>query len=278
MPKENESPSTSDKIVKFLDDNGGKLVLLAIGFIVAWGYTYYESMQDRDRTEKSVLHDGNIEPYEIQMLRATNSVPLVQYKLLMDEFARQGWTWRTEVPYAEVIRVTERVLPPLKLGYLLDRAVYHHATRTLASLPEQRSGSNAADVKIPVRYFVSLLNLCMESKVDARLEGLFYACSTLHNAEEQDQQEGVQVLRRGVLVELVQSLVDTDQIPPEKQVEETGVKYPIRLHRRKTPERMVEAHETDGLKIKQQKEAYSQSEFVQVMKSKYICAWASCYR
>ena len=79
-------------------------------------------------------------------------------------------------------------------------------------MPDQGSGNNAANVNIPVRYFVSLLNLCMESNVDARLEGLFYACSSLHNAEEQDQQEGVQVLRRGVLVELVQSLVDTDQV------------------------------------------------------------------
>lgn len=211
-PGTKEAESTTDKVVKFMDDNGGKLVLLAIGFLVTWGYTYYESMQDRDRIEKSVLHDSNIEPYEIQMLRAKNSIPLDTYKLLMDEFASEGWTWNTEISYTEVVRTAQRVLPPLKLAYLLDRAVYHHATRKGALLADQTADINAADVNIPVHYFLALLNLCMESNVEARLEGLYYACSILNYPENKEEQEGVESVKRNTLVELIQSLVDTDQV------------------------------------------------------------------
>jgi len=52
------------------------------------------------------------------------------------------------------------------------------------------------------------------------------------------------------VVELLQHLVDSDQVPPESQVVETGVKYPVKRHRRKTPQEMVRRHKTHYAYIK----------------------------
>jgi hypothetical protein len=58
--------------------------------------------------------------------------------------------------------------------------------------------------------------------------------------QQQQQRQHLLSISRQSLEMILEALLVTDQVPPGKQVVETGVKWPIKLHRRKGPRDMVE--------------------------------------
>ena len=79
------------------------------------------------------------------------------------------------------------------------------------------------------------------------------------------------------VLHLVSLLQEADQVPPEKQPIETGVKHPVKLYRRKVPEDMVEAKEK-ALKLETPRERWTEREVFDLLSSYQICAWGMCYK
>eukprot|EP01039_Chlorochromonas_danica_P010654 gene10655-11814_t len=271
------SPSRADKVIDFIENNGGKLFLFAAGVVAGLIYRYYEGLQDRNRVEEQVERGSMLEPYEIQMLRLANGYDLDQYKQMIQAMVKQGLSWDSSIGYDEVIHLVSDTIrqqdksssstttaTTLKLGHLIDRVVYGKALKG-----SHESKVPVAHFPLSVAFTVGLLALPMESNVDNRLHGLFYASTSLTGREE---------MTRSDLIEVIQSLVESDQIPSEKQIEETGEKYPIRRHRRRSPENMVKMYEEQILKATNAKESWNETDFVACIASRYVCAWGACYR
>ena len=69
----------SKSTIDYLADYGGTIGIISIGIIGALIYSYYESIQDRNRVEDKVSDAVKIEPYEIQELRYLNQLTYDQY-------------------------------------------------------------------------------------------------------------------------------------------------------------------------------------------------------
>lgn len=214
--------------------------MLAVAVVGGLIYRYYEGIQDRNRVERLVEGEAKIEPYEIQMLRTANGYDLETYKEAIQSLRRESLSWSSVLPYAALVDIISSSLKqqqkPLKLGYLLDRLVLGQVLRAAGS-----SAGSFSEHPLPLPFLVCLLSLPMESDVHSRLEGLYHAVTVLNEEAEE--------VRREQLVELVQALVDSDQVPSEKQIEESGVKYPIHLYRRRSADGMVAAYEEKSLKL-----------------------------
>jgi len=76
---------------------------------------------------------------------------------------------------------------------------------------------------------------------------------------------------------VILQLCESWQIPVEKRVTETGVKYPIKTHRRKTPAEMIASYNANTNRGPEM-DNFSKDEFVALIHSGNICAWAECYR
>lgn len=76
---------------------------------------------------------------------------------------------------------------------------------------------------------------------------------------------------------IIEHLCDSWQVPAEKRVTETGVKYPVKTHRQKTPTEMLESYNKNSNRDPAL-ENFSKEEFVNLIHSGSICAWAECYR
>jgi hypothetical protein len=221
-------------------------VLLAIAAVSGLIYTYYESIQNRKRIEKDIQLGTKLEPFEIQMLRSSNAVSLDEYKAIIENLSRNFLSWSSKMEYEGVVKMVQDVLskssnmPPyaemgvisrsLQLGYLLDRSVLAHLIEKFESI-EMHQKVGYQEVSLPIHYFVALLNLTMESNVNNRVEGLYFACTKL--SEKNIAKRGDQLKRcfehcsdclhvldcAEILIDLVQSLVDTDQVIGQNIVE-----------------------------------------------------------
>ena len=69
----------SKTTIDYLASYGGTIGIISIGIIGALIYSYYESIQDRNRIEDKVSDAIKIEPYEIQELRYLNQLTYDQY-------------------------------------------------------------------------------------------------------------------------------------------------------------------------------------------------------
>jgi hypothetical protein len=91
---------------------------------------------------------------------------------------------------------------------------------------------------------------------------------------EQYDAERVSVKDTSHVIDL---LTTTNQLPAEKVVAETGVKWPVKTYRVKRAEEMIEGYFTIN-KIKDQPTEFSRDEFKSLFLSRSVCVWAECYR
>jgi len=124
---------------------------------------------------------------------------------------------------------------------------------------------------IPLSVLLAMLNLLiLTDNVGDRIKGLFYAASLLDhmsgvgnvvhhqkndsstspvypqtaayidNSSPSSIDQHASLLSRNSLESMLSALLVTDQIPPNKQITETGTKWPIKLHRRKDQRDMID--------------------------------------
>lgn len=356
------SSGGSKSTIDYLADYGGTIGIISIGIIGALIYSYYKSIQDRNRVEDKISDAVKIEPYEIQELRYLNQLTYDQYCTLCNrviQVHREGGS-------SIIIRGSSHIDSPImcismsyrvfigilvdfakshqisfRSMHLLDRLVLAYLTTTeedkrlklsttetveatakttlstndessseghVSSIYSDGNGSSKEDpvVKnsivpldldpeslIPLPVLLAMLHLLLlTDDIGDRIKGLCYAASLLDDIaateavdsrslvddqevmniqsytqqkqddgsrllsintnsnlsfsvaveqqQQQQQQQHLLSISRRSLEIILEALQMTDQVPPSKQVVETGVKWPIKLHRRKGPHDMVE--------------------------------------
>mmetsp|Transcript_6885 Transcript_6885/g.11467 ORF Transcript_6885/g.11467 Transcript_6885/m.11467 type:complete len:233 (-) Transcript_6885:155-853(-) len=183
------------------------------------------------------------------------------------------------------------------------------------------SGCSWVDVPLELALLLVVFNLLMLPEAGTRFEALHQLAATLDeksknsNAEEilvnnnvtsnedittKSQIDATTTVSETAVCEIIRHLITSDQIPTSKQIIETGVKWPYKLHRRKNETDMVDAYEAmrkrkaeggggwfgflnpsndsdkDGKNKNQQ--VYDVSTFSHLMQSHQVCAWGECYR
>ena len=345
----------SKSTIDYLADYGGTIGIISIGIIGALIYSYYESIQDRNRVEDKVSNAVKIEPYEIQELRYLNQLTYDQYCTLCNrviQVHREGssssssiiihGSSHTSMSYRVFIDILVEFAKSHQLSFrsmhLLDRLVLAYLTTKdteedkklilsttetteaiadttvstndklsskdhVSSIYSDDNGSSKEDLVvknsivplnldleslIPLPILLAMLHLLLlTDDIGDRIKGFCYAASLLDDiatteavdsrslvddqeimniqsstqqkqddgsrqlsinttsslsfsaAVEQQQQHLLSISRRSLEM-ILEALLVTDQVPPGKQVVETGVKWPIKLHRRKGPCDMVE--------------------------------------
>ena len=83
----------------------------------------------------------------------------------------------------------------------------------------------------------------------------------------------------GNVILAIQYLIETYQIPPEKQVISTGIKYPVEKFRNRTAEDMLNMWRKDSSKPKAHVEnMLTRDEFRELILGPDVCAWGECWR
>lgn len=348
------SSGGSKSTIDYLADYGGTIGIISIGIIGALIYSYYESIQDRNRVEDKVSDAVKIEPYEIQELRYLNQLTYDQYctlcnrviqvhregssSIIIHDSSHTSMSYRVFmdilVEFAKSHQLSFRsmhLLDRLVLAYLTtkdteeDKKLMLSTTETaeaittdttvstndklsskdhMSSIYSDDNWSSKEDLVvknsivsldldpeslIPLPMLLVMLHLLLlTDDIGDRIKGLCYAASLLDDiavteavdsrslvddqevmniksstqqkqddgsrrlsinstsslsfsavVEQQQQQHLLSISRRSLEI-ILEALLATDQVPPGKQVVETGVKWPIKLHRRKGPCDMVE--------------------------------------
>lgn len=158
----------------------------------------------------------------------------------------------------------------IKHGHILDRIVLSLPDAILSSQPKNSnesyysdSGSSSSndshkvptlllsDVSLPLHLQLVLLSAALPAPALERAHQLFTIAACLQALQLAKQRE--QAVAGAVEIEeipwsiaeiLLQDLITTSQLPTEKEVCETGIKYPWRTYRRKTPTDMVNSFKT----------------------------------
>mmetsp|Transcript_4103 Transcript_4103/g.4233 ORF Transcript_4103/g.4233 Transcript_4103/m.4233 type:complete len:249 (+) Transcript_4103:2-748(+) len=156
--------------------------------------------------------------------------------------------------------------------------------------------------KISVTYMLTALNMAVKVPAQERVESLFNMAmylSTKYDNENDDnnspldspvvspvngteiepveEEAYVQYVQIKAVEEVVRHLNHTWQVPSEKRVTETGVKYPIRTYREKTAQDMINTYQ-DIQKPPLIGDTMTKEEFSDMLLGSQVCVWAECYR
>lgn len=137
---------------------------------------------------------------------------------------------------------------PNGLGYYVDSYGHELALQEVEMLRKQRTAALLAQVEA-------------QAQAEAQARGM----------------NGGQELSLLSVEKAVQHLVDSFQVPPERQVVTTGVKYPIEIYRRRTPADMLRVWRRDGTPP-HTSNTLNQVEFRDFVLGNDVCAWGECWR
>ena len=143
-------------------------------------------------------------------------------------------------------------------GHLLDRVVNRQV---------RQSGDDA----LPLAFALTALQLTVRDSAEERARGLLRIASIEQQASESD----------GVGPEHMETLVAdlqrTCQLPVEKQVVETGVRYPYKTHRIKSAADLVNRAKAK-LVPPPGGDRLTEAEAMTMLFGPEICLWGECYR
>lgn len=197
-----------------------------------------------------------LEPYEVNEVRHANQLASAAFDEAVDRvFARfpSGACSYEELVAAEAPHLHVRS------GHLLDRAIHSVASR---------SGSS----EVPIATLLVALSMLVRDE-----DGAARRVSSLMRVGRRVQGDEAPTLRTSTVELLVRALRDTCQLPSEKLVAETGVKYPFRTYRPKTEVDLVSRARL-AMKPPHESAELTESEFEALLLGAEVCAWGECYK
>ena len=154
-----------------------------------------------------------------------------------------------------------------------------------------------ASTPVSVAYLLVALNMAQRTAAPQRADSLYGLAQsvdrTRNRGDHDDQQDHDSSVSWAAAEEIVRHLGDSWQLPAERRVTETGIKYPIKTYRRKTATDMMRAYVTQRTKDQLAKEGkgdqsptppdpatvrISKADFQELLLGGQVCAWAECYR
>lgn len=257
----------------FFTKHGGKVAFVGISVTVYLVYSFFKGGQLRTAEEEKVAETMMVEPHEINELRLMNGQldPPLFEKMILDSFSHFRRQLKSSevnseeekeimISYDVFIKYATRYLrTDIKHGHILDRiafsqpdAVRIESKQSINAKPSGDGRSVSSALFLPLHRHLVLLSTSVPAPALERAHQLFTVAACLH-ALQQAEKGSLQRSEGPVEIEevpwtvaevLLQDLALTSQVPNEKLVCETGVKYPWRTYRRKIPSDMVQAFKT----------------------------------
>lgn len=199
-----------------------------------------------------------LEPYEVQELRHANGISAEAFTTIVSRaYLRFPERAVTYPRFEEFVRgeMGHRIVS----GHLLDR-VFDRQLRVSES------------ESLPLAFALTALQLTVRDSAEERARALLRIA-----AIEQRSSVDADGLGHESLVALVGDLQRTCQLSVEKQVAETGVRYPYKTHRPKTPADLV-AKARGRLSPVPAGDRFSEAEALAMLLGPEICLWGECYR
>lgn len=238
----------------FLSRHGGKVAFAALSLAGYLFYSFYQSGQNRNLIEEALSDEYPLEPYEVNELRHANQLNGDVYDGIVRAAVAQfpGGS----CSYADFLRLVSARHSILS-GHLLDRLVLKQSKR---------------EEPLPLPFLFTSLLTTVSASAERRVESLMQIGQRLEGRVDKGSS-----LRVETAEQLVQELVATCQVPVERMVIETGVKYPFKTYRPKTAADLV-LKARQNFKPPHVGETLTEEEFLGVLLGAEICAWGECYK
>ena len=286
-------PKPPDTRPWFIRNWGTSLFLSAGG---TWGYTLWVANKARkasDAAEEAVKARMPANSDELLELRALNDVPAASLGTLPERAAAAGRS--SGANGREMLALLRAVVapptappaappPPLKEEYVIERM--------LMALPGAVEGGARTDVRLAT----SVLSFLSAGTVRERLETMYHSLAVSDADEGSASTAGVP---SSLLVQLLDALMVTGQVPPEKVVcvedegrdalgiqrswyrvppvrEYTADEWAAALLQEHPPSSAVAGADDAGVAAAEARIDFER--FVAMMESQRVCLWGECYQ
>ena len=171
----------------------------------------------------------------------------------------------------------------------------------------QGDAPSLATTPLPVGFLLVALNMAERTAAPQRVDSLFRLASLFDTGSSSSSGGGsrssssssssyednaVPTVSAAAAEAVVRHLGDSWQLPAEKRIAETGVRFPVKTYRRKTAEDAVRAfldkRAKDAAELARKEgrvhvpgpddNAFNRDAFEQLLLGGYVCTWAECYR
>ncbi len=132
-------------------------------------------------------------------------------------------------------------------GYLIDRIIINNNI--------YNNNNN-----ISLIYFLIVLNIIVNDNNNIKLKNLY----------------NIYINNNKNIIDIIDSLLNSSQIPAEKQVIYTGKRNPAKIYDRKNSNDIINSYINDNKNININN--MNEDEFINFLTSKYVCIWGECYR
>lgn len=268
-----ESSNRVEQADDILSKHGGKIALGATALAVYFFYSFYQGGVNRSAVENYLTEVIPLEPYEVQEIRHANKLS----SQLFDELVEAAFDFfpKGEASYDDFINfVLSHTAIEVHSGHLLDRVV--------AKFTESRD-----DKPTPLLFLLVAFQMTVQDSAEKRMSGLYKIGLQMSqiqgNNDISGNYNGNNAHHSGTLLTIqnfetiVRALMESCQVPVEKQVTETGVKYPFKTYRPKTANDLVTKARTN-MKPPVEIEALTESQFKALLATETICLWGECYK
>ena len=346
-----------------------KISILALVTSFGLLYNYFQGYRNRSGQEDKVVNSQAIEPLEVNEIRmSSKGLTSDVFKEIIigafKEFPDGMCSYKSFVAY--VLHALESRGVTLRGMHLIDRVVESYIVRTIAEKIKIKEVNNGepfqkiypdavSECRLPVGYFLTVLNLALAETAPERVETLFTAAFAAEKGvrELESRSEVIQLPDRKTIAPLPDTLfvassswagakegyffgtgekgtgyyrddvgyamrkkkiddeynkevlrlqaehdkedvitveaataalgylMDTCQIPGEKQVITTGNKYPAETFRKTTSDELMRRGRR-GLNASpigaHTSSEFTRTEFVSLVLGPDVCAWGECFR
>ena len=271
----NNNNKNSNNDESWLSKHSGKIGISALVISVTLIYRYFNSMTMRSNKDSDISNSNAIDPYEYNQLKYDNNISVLLYDDIVNNIIKKySNSHSNSSSYNDFISNVNRYISieghkygvdRLRSGHLLDRILLKYLNA------DSSNTTSIYDEVVDVEYLLVLLSMTVKGPAEDKIKSLY---KLINNNDDSSSTTSSSISKERVIV-LLQHLVNSCQIPSEKQVIETGVNYPLVTYRQKTPAEMVKSYCDVN---KYTKDTFDYEEFQSLLLSGSVCAWGECYR
>jgi hypothetical protein len=255
----NDYNSKASSTTDFLSDHGGKIGIVALFVSTYLIGSYFYGIHQRNVLEDRLRDQVILEPIEINELRGMNHMSLETYHKILSKVhslfmlkkesvnEHENFKLNLKLNYSDIIELVNSE-QMIQHGHLIDRLYY--------SLKEHDvSEDKNEELDLMIAMGIIALTISIDIPANNRLFAYYSLCQAMSslskprisNQSSSDYEinssietsEKIQPIDISMVENLIQMLIVTNQLPPEKCVMENEEKYPYKTYRKKTAHEMV---------------------------------------
>ena len=249
----NNNNNNNIKDESFVSKHSSKIGIISFSFAIVLIYSYIKSNQNQKNEEIIISNKHHsITITEYNDIKYSNSINSIIFNDIINYCYKK---YNKNVAYNIVsndikILLKDKYNIKINSGYLIDRIIINN----------NNNDNNDNNNMISLIYFLTVLNIIINENNNNKLKNLYNLY--LNNDKN--------------IITIIDSLLNSSQIPTEKQVIYSGERNPAKLYRRKNSNDIMNSYVSDNKNIDFNN--MDEEEFIKFLSSKHVCIWGECYR